>query len=261
MLIGIRDKCIKSGTLEERMTALKDLGCDFTELVVDPAMLDELIGDPNPGPYAPKPALRALNRTVSKTGLPILSVSFGDMYMYSTKDDAGREATRRGLRKSVDLANRMGAGTVLAAVCEKNADFREMALMYRAELREILDFALSRNVRVCFEPVAGFNTESTALLVRCIHHPAAFLYFDMGNCLHFGENLITRLNECADITGALHIKPGPGMDLDEMPLCGILNLLYCHGFGGIGVIEMEAGEGNKTLTHVLDLLDRLGYRS
>ena len=262
MLIGIRSDCVTGAeTLEEKMTILKSIGCDFVELVVNPEMLGQLTGSEFEEKYFPKQALRELNRISVETGMPIKSVSYGGMFEYAVKPDGERAACRRELRQCIELSSALGADTILIATCELQTEFKEAAQKYKTELQPELDFALSRNVRLCFEPVArGNKNANVVMLVQTINHAAAYTYFDMGNCIHFGEDPVAALADCAEFVGALHIKPGRDMLLGEMPLAGILNILDNAGFDGVGVLEMNGGDGNKVLSSALETLDTVGYR-
>jgi len=262
MLLGIRDDCVTGTDLESKMHTLKQLGCDFVELVVDPNMLDELSGSEAGGKYHPKKALRQLNLAVANTGLPVLSVSFGGFSPYAQKTVEERAEVRCQLYQCINLASAVGAGTVLIATCEFDQDFADVAALFKAELQDVLDLALEKNVRMCFEPVWKCPTAYVTMLVRAIEHPAAYVYFDMGNCLHFGEDPIAALLDCIAHVGALHIKPAPGKDmlLGEMPLTGILNILKDGAFSGVGVLEMDGGEDNKILRDALEILEKLDYR-
>ena len=263
MLLGVRDDCIAGiEELAKKMALLKEIGSDFVELVVNPEMLASLTGSENADSYSPKKALRELNQAVAKTGLPILSVSYSNMGEYASKSEDERKAARRELRQCIELASAVGAGTILIATCETEAEFTTAAKLYKTELQSELDFALDRNIRLCFEPVWRTKNAHVAMLVQAINHPAAYIYYDMGNCLYFGEDPIEALHNCIDYVGAIHIKPKPGggVDFDEMPLVGILNILKNSDFDGVGVLEIEGIDDNRNLAKALELLDSLGYR-
>ena len=263
MLIGIRDDCVTGTCLESKMAAIKDCGADFVELVVKPQMLEELSGsETDDGRYYPKEALRRLNRAVANTGLPIRTVSYSNIGEYMQKSPEERAAVQRELIQCVNLASAVGAGAILLATCEFEQDFTKVAATFKADLRPALDLALEKNIRLCFEPVWRYPTSLVTMLVRAIEHPAAYVYYDMGNCLHFGEDPVEALLDCIAHVGAVHIKPAPGreMDLAEMPLSGILNILKEGAFSGVGVLEMNGGEDNKVLHDAIVILDKLGWR-
>lgn len=262
MLIGVRDDCVTGTCLESKMATLKQLGYDFVELVVNPSILDELSGSETEEKYYPKQALRKLNLAVANTGLPIMSVSVSIMGEYAKKSPEERAEIRHRLCQCVNLASAVGAQTLLIATCEFDIDFAEVAALYKTELQGVLDLALEKNVRMCFEPVWRCPTAYVIMLVRAIEHPAAYIYYDMGNCLHFGEDPIAALLDCIAHVGAVHIKPAPGKDmtLGEMPLSGILSILKDGAFSGVGVIEMNGGEDNKVLSDALTILDKLNWR-
>lgn len=250
MLIGARQGCVAGGQhIGEKMGILKGLGYDFLELALT---RDEVarLGPEEADEYT---------ATIARTGLPIRSTSMGHFGGFATLVADEQAEVLRHMRAVIAFTQAIGADTVLLATREEGGSVAEYAGVYREALLPVAEEAAAAGVTLAFEHVGWYKPFLLAQLVRAIDHPAVGIYFDLGNCLHVGENPIEQARICAPLTAQLHIKGGPVAPLAAMPLVEVRETLEVAGFQGRGCLEIAAQEGERPLAEARGLLKMAGY--
>lgn len=251
MLIGARQECVNEGAdLATRMATLKGLGYDFVELTLG---RDEIAGL---GPDSAQPYLDDIGRT----GLPILSTSFGHFGGFADLDDDGRKEIVEHIRACVRLTKEIGADVILLATREEDLEIGGYVDTYRRALLPVADEAIACGVRLALEHVGRFKPSSVARLARALAHPAIGVYFDMGNCLYVGESPVEQARICAPVAVQLHVKGGPVAPLAAMPLAPVRERLEAAGYQGRCCLEIPSTNRDLGLTEALGLLKLAGYR-
>ncbi|HET7560091.1 MAG TPA: sugar phosphate isomerase/epimerase family protein [Limnochordia bacterium] len=248
MLIGARQGCVDGETLEQKMSALKQLRYDFLELALTQ---DEIaaLGPDSTGTFG---------ALCERTGLPILSTSMGHFTGFASAPPARRAELAAHIRALTRLTRALGADAILLAVKEE-APVEQAAAIYREELRPLADEAQALGATFALEHVGGYLPARLAELVAAVDHPGIRVYYDMGNALGCGENPIEQARICAPLTAQLHIKGGPTTPLAAMPLVPIREVLEGAGFRGRGCLEIAAMPRNRHLADARGVLMMAGY--
>lgn len=250
MLIGAREDCVADATdVTGMMTVLRELEFDFLELTLGRDQIDQLTPD----------SAKEYVTAVERTGLPILSTSFGQFGRFAAMSDREREGLVAHLRDYIDFTAAIGADAILVATQENSSDVSEYAGLYREWLTPLADHAAAAGVTLALEHVGTYKPATIARLVRAIDHRAIRIYFDMGNCLYVGESPLQQARVCALAVAHLHIKGGPVAPLASMPLVAVREILQNAGFDGRGCLEIEPGAGNRPLKEARGLLKMAGY--
>lgn len=250
MLIGARQGCVAGGrTIEEKLAILKGFGYDFLELALTREEIAGL-GPDSAGAY------RAM---IARAGLPIRSTSLGHFGGFAALAPDERAEIARHIGALIPFTRAIEADTILLATREEGADVAAQVEVYRRELLPVAEEAARAGVTLACEHVGRYTPAALAALVGALDHPALRVYFDMGNCLHVGEDPLEQARLCAPLTAQLHIKGGPTTPLGAMPLVGVREILAGAGFGGRGCLEIPALEGDRPLAEARGLLKGAGY--
>lgn len=251
MLIGARQGCVAGGrTIEEKLSILKSFGYDFLELALT---REEIAG------LGPESA-GAYREMIARAGLPIRSTSLGHFGGFGGLAADGRAEIVRHIRALIPFTRAIGADTILLATREEGTDPTAHAAVYRRELVPVAAEAAGAGVTLACEHIGWYTPAALAALVGAVDHPALRIYFDMGNCLHVGEDPLEQARICAPLTSQLHIKGGPTTPLGAMPLAAVREILAAAGFPGRGCLEIPAVEGDRPLAEARGLLKMAGYR-
>lgn len=250
MLIGARQGSVAGGeTIEEKLGILKRFGYDFLELALT---RDEIAG------LGPDSA-GAYNEAIARAGLPIRSTSFGHFGGFAALAPGERAEIVGHIRALIPFTRAIGADTILLATREDSADVAAYAGVYRDALLPVAEEAARAGVTLACEHVGWYVPATLAALVAAIDHPAVRIYFDIGNCLHVGEDPLAQARICAPLSAQLHLKGGPTTPLGAMPLAPVREILAAAGFQGRGCLEIPALAGDRPLAEARGLLKMAGY--
>jgi sugar phosphate isomerase/epimerase len=250
MLIGARQGCVAGGrNIEEKLAVLKRFGYGFLELALTREEIAGL-GPDSAGAY---------RGMVERAGLPILSTSLGHFGGFAALSPDERATVVGHIRALIPFTRAIGADTILLATREDGDAVDAQARIYREALLPAAEEAARAGVTLACEHVGWYTPAALAALVGAIGHPALRIYFDMGNCLHVGEDPLGQARICAPLTAQLHIKGGPTTPLGAMPLAGVREILAAAGFEGRGCLEIPAVEGDRPLAEARGLLKGAGY--
>lgn len=247
--LGARQRCIAADTLLEKMKILSDHKFDFLELALTEAEIQALNDESH----------QIYEEWMSASGLSILSTSMGHFQDFGAKSPSERRGIIEDIRRLIPFTKTIGADTILLAVSEDSSDVSEYIDVYRNELSDVADEALRAGVSFAFEHIKAYKPQILAKLVRGIDHPAIGIYFDMGNCLHVGEDPVAAALICAPYTTQLHIKGGSTTPIGAMPLAKIREILECHGYSGRACLEIPSMSHNRQLPEAWALLRMAGY--
>ena len=178
MKLGVRNDCMVGETLKEKMITLRSLGYDFLELAFSREEIERLDME----------AMEMYKQLVVETGVPICNTSIGELLFFYEKNETEKKAVLDAIRKIIDLTHHVGGNVILLASKENSNQLETYSAVYREGLKEVADYALEKGVTLALEPVGRFRPSVLDALVREINHPAAGLYYDMGNCLYGGED-------------------------------------------------------------------------
>jgi len=236
---------------------LKDLGYDFLEL----PLRNEEIDSVN------EQYISYICNLIRDVDFPIKSTSMSIWkFVSQSKSKESRQIVIKRIMKMIDLSEKCGADVILLATCE-DIPFNEYVDIYREELKKPADYAKDRGITLALEHVGPYKPSVLEKLVRAINHEAVKVYFDIGNCIWQGEDLIERIHAMADLIAQIHIKgvkrteiKAELVPLSEMPLVKIRNALMMHNYRGRGCLEIRPGEGNnEPLKEALRILRQSGY--
>lgn len=251
MLLGVRSDCVAGADLYERFAALKSLDYDFAELVLT---------EEDCNAYSAELVKRA-NRAVNTALLPILTLSISCVRALGTASEEQLAVMAQRLDNAVRYASQFGAFAILVASKEETTDIASILGVFRRVFLPAAEFAKSRGIALCLEPVGAFPNRALGDLVRALDHPSIRLYYDMGNCINAKEDPVEQAWAYGDVVGAVHIKGIHEYELVDMPLSGILMALSYHGFDRTGVIEIGPKDGtNAHLDEAMEILTAMGYR-
>ena len=165
----------------------------------------------------------------------------------------GSAASQAALIKHLAAVCRIGAGLGATRVVfgsPKNRDRSGLSDQDALEIaisffRQLGDIAQASGVTICLEPNpacygANFMTSSaeTALVVKCIAHPAIQMQLDTGALTINGENPLVVLHDCAALIGHVHAS-----EPDLLPL----------GDGGTEHGQMAVALSQYLPTHVVTI--------
>jgi sugar phosphate isomerase/epimerase len=234
---------------------LTSLPLDFTDAVKQIADLGfthvEVVAETE----RPASHLEAL----ADSGVVVACASLGrglpDGHTLDAADVEVRRATLRLVERQISDAARLGATTAYI-VPGTNSD--ETSLTYFAESCTLLaDFAASRMVRLCVEPVPGRALPTAAAtqdFLERVGHPNLALLLDLGHCLISGEDITEVVDRAGPRLGHVHVDDNDGIcDLHWPLLAGrltkrnlqdLLAALQMVNFAGALSLELKPGNAD-----------------
>ncbi|WP_409341462.1 sugar phosphate isomerase/epimerase family protein [Paenibacillus sp. MBLB4367] len=188
MLKGIYQGCFPNDMpLEELFATSRKAGYDAVELVVHHAGSVGLTLETTPA------EAEGIRRMAEKHGIQLRSLSGGLVRKtpLSSADQAVRDEGRRVTLKLLELAEAVGADTVLVVPgkVDQTTSYEDCYTRTRDELRKVAAEAERRQVRIGVENVWNRFLLSPLEMARYIDEldsPAFGAYFDVGNVLQFG---------------------------------------------------------------------------
>lgn len=261
MEIGSFASLVVGADLEAKMTALKELGYDFIELVWRTDVAPEL-GE------AYGESLRKLSE---KTGCAVRSAVLGT---YGGLGDRLHDPEQRA--QMLDEITRGSAaivaagGDVLLLNTWVGTNLPEHDARYVSLLREASDIAARYGVKLGMEHIVGskWRNRAAALfeLAEMVDRPNVGVYFDIANSLAVGEDPIETARLIASRLIQFHVKdhPASGRSLESMPLREIKAIFDAAGYTGrvateIDPIEENGVQTNAHLVSALATLRQNGY--
>jgi hydroxypyruvate isomerase len=174
----------------------------------------------------------------------------------------------RGVRRSADLAARLGARNliVLSGDALPGVDRRSQAGAIVDALQQAAPIAAASGVRLLLEPLNtrvdhdGYFLDSTAEgldVIRRVGHPAVRLLFDLYHSVVMGEDPATVLEGAGELVGHVHIADVPGRH--EPGTGGIdwpvqLAALRSAGYSGLlGLEYLPTRDTESSLTYIAGL--------
>lgn len=188
MLKGIYQGCFPNDMpLEELFAISRKAGYDAVELVVHHADRVGLTLETTPS------EAEEIRRLAEKHGIRLSSLSGGLVRKtpLSSPDEAVRTEGRRVTSKLLELAEAVGADTVLVVpgIVDQTTSYEDCYSRTRDELRKVAAEAERRRVRIGVENVWNHFLLSPLEMARYIDEldsPMIGAYFDVGNVLQFG---------------------------------------------------------------------------
>ena len=185
--------------------------------------------------------------------------------LWSTQDDAGRDALRASVAASAEMAARFGGG---GAVCVAGFDDqrpRPAQLTAMTEnLKRHAEEAARSGLTLLVEPIAPSRIAGLLLdrledavdMVRAVAMPSVRLLFDTGHVAMMGHDVPSSFASCAQETGLIQFADVPGRvdpGLGELDWPAILRAI-----GGYdGMIELEFEPADRTAIGETQMLGRL----
>lgn len=185
--------------------------------------------------------------------------------------EQGLETAITSLKKLVDVSAAATVPDILLGG-EGRAEFLEV---YESAIKQSLDYAQSKNVRICMKPHDTFNFtgDDCKATVKRINHPNFAFYYDPGNILHYSKGQRAPEMDSAGIGDAVHgmcvkdyregvsvnITPGTG----QVDFKKVMANLRAAGFQGgpmiieclnPGTLEEILAEAKKTKAFVEEFI-------
>ncbi|WP_409342988.1 sugar phosphate isomerase/epimerase family protein [Paenibacillus sp. MBLB4367] len=222
MLKGVNQWCFPAGTpLEQLFAVSREAGYDAVELNINPE------GDVGLTMDTTASEAEAIGRLARENGLQLRSISTSLLWRspLSAVDPAVREQGRRVVVKQLELAEILGADTVLVVPGAVNEE-TSYDVCYdrsRAELELLVSEAEKRNVRIGVENVWNKFLLSPLEMRDYVDHFGSKhvgVYFDAGNILAYGfpQQWIRILGERIFKVHVKDFRPGIGTGNGFVPL-------------------------------------------
>ena len=185
--------------------------------------------------------------------------------LWSTQDEAGRDALRASVAASAELAVRFGGG---GAVCVAGFDDQRPRQAQLAAMTENLkrhaEEAARSGLTLLVEPIAPSRIpgllldrlEDATEMVRAVAMPSVRLLFDTGHVAMMGHAVPSALASCAAEIGLLQFADIPGRvdpGLGELDWPAILHALRDYA----GMIELEFEPADPSTAGEMQMLVRL----
>ena len=213
----------------------------------------------------------AMAQRMSARGLALSSFGGDPMHwnkpLWSTQDEAGRDALRASVADSIELVARFGGG---GAVCVAGLDEQRPRPAQLAAMTENLkrhaEQAARGGLTLLVEPIAPSRISGLLLdrledaveMVRAVAMPSVRLLFDTGHVAMMGHDVPAAFASCVSETGLIQFADIPGRvdpGLGELDWPAILRQIEHQHYRGM--IELEFEPADATATGETQMLTRL----
>ncbi len=215
MRLGYNTNGFADHRLEDAIAILAEIGYQSVAVTLESDLLD---------PADQRGVARAVERLellADQNGLGV-TIETGSRFILDARrkhqptlisgDEEGRRRRIKFLKSAVEVASGVGAASVSlwSGAADDPAGQDELFARLTTGLKEVLDYAASRNVRLSFEPEPGMfidTMEKFAQLHRAIRHPLFGLTLDVGHVHCLGDGLIDEhLRQWRDQLWNIHIE-------------------------------------------------------
>lgn len=213
----------------------------------------------------------AMAAQMSRRGLALSSFGGDPLHwnqpLWSTEDDAGRDALRASVASSTEIAARFnGGGAVCVAGLDDQRPHQAQLAAMTENLKRHAEQAARSGLTLLVEPIAPSRIPGLLLdrledavdMVRAVAMPSVRLLFDTGHVAMMGHDVPSALASCVQETGLIQFADVPGRvdpGLGQLDWPAILRQIGDQQYRGM--IELEFEPADSTSTGGTKMLDRL----
>jgi len=215
MRLGYNTNGFADHRLEDAIAILAEIGYQSVAVTLQPDLLDP------PNQHGVARAVERLKPLVDQSGLGV-TIETGSRFILDPRrkhqptliscSEADRRRRLEFLKAAVDIAAEVGAESVSlwSGTADDNAPAKELFARLIKGVRELLDFAGEKGVRLAFEPEPGMFIDTMtkfAQLHREMAHPQFGLTLDVGHIHCLGDGSIDdHIQQWCKVLWNVHIE-------------------------------------------------------
>ena len=174
--IGVATAIFDKFGIEDAFKCISEIGYKYIELCYAKGFVENLIKKPE---EMSKEDIGEILELCKEYNVQVCAVS---VYFYLMNENAVNR-----LKKVIDTAELLNANTVITDTGEIGIDDDAKKEIFYREIKEIADYAQSKNITICFEIHGGWysNGKQGSQIIKRINHPNIRLNYDTANVIFF----------------------------------------------------------------------------